>query len=207
MRAVYEGLYFLDAKCVFVTERTVLRGALDGLKLLVLPEASHVPDDVAGRILDWARGGTTVLAVGPCLTHDDLNRRRAAEPPAGTTAPIAEVQATEGALGKGRIIRLDPPSDLGAYRALGDELLARVGAKRPVRVVNEKGGQVDGVEMRSAANDGERLYYLINMNKSAVVVDLTPRPRAAQDLITGKEIGFPCEMACLEVLLLQGNGS
>ena len=190
LRAAYEGMFFLDAKCVFVTERTVLAGALDGLKVLILPRASHAPLPVVTAVAAWVQRGGVLLAVGPCFTHDQANR------------PIATALADTPA-GKGRIILRTAPENWDQYHRLGDELLAQAGVARPIRAVDAEGQPITGIELRTTLRNGRRLIYLINMNKAKATVSLQGLDRPVVDLITARRIDWPYALSPLEVLLLE----
>ncbi len=196
MRAAYEGLFFLDAKCRFVTDRTLLTRGLDGLKLLVLPRVSHLPAPALDAILAWVRKGGTVLALGDCLTHDDLDQTIAGK----LSWPAKSGQIK---LGGGKIVyHPTSPQDWEEYNALGEKLFTQAGLSRPVRAVRGDGKPAVGIELRTTVHNGRRLVYLINMNNSEVEVRLRDVSGPAKDLITDRAIGWPCKLPSLGVLLL-----
>ncbi len=196
MRAAYEGLFFLDAKCRFVTDRTVLTSGLVGLKVLILPRVSHLPGPAADAILAWVRKGGAVLALGDCFTHDDLDR-----PLVGKLSwPTTSGQIR---LGRGRMVyRPTPPEDWEAYNALGEKLFSETGVSRPIRAERTDGKPAVGIELRTTVWNGHRLVYLINMNNNVEEVRLRGVSGPARDLITGRIIGWPCRIPSPGVLLL-----
>ena len=153
LRAAYEGTFFLDTKTLFVTEPTVLTGALDGLKVLILPQTSHVPRPVVEQVTEWVRAGGLLLAIGPRFTQDEAQR-------ASDTA-LADIP-----MGKGRIITRAAPQDWDEYHRMGDRILTEAGVRRPIRAVGDQRRPVTGIELRATVRDGRRLVYLINMRST-----------------------------------------
>lgn len=201
MRAAYEGTFFLDAKVTFVTELTVLRSGLGGLKLLLLPSTSHVPAPVADAIRNWIGDGGTVWLIGNCLTHDTASRPL---PPWPDFRParVGGADLQRATLGKGQVVKMQSQSELDPYRTVGEALLAETRVTRPRRVVGPDGKGLDGVEFRLVKRDGRELMYFINMNKATVSVNLDPRPAGpVRDLLNGGAIQFPIKLAPLEVAL------
>jgi hypothetical protein len=76
MKNVYNAMLGLDAPVRFVSSRQVTAGKLDGVKLLVVPAAKYVFDDVAEAVLDFARAGGTVVMTPESFTHDEYARPR-----------------------------------------------------------------------------------------------------------------------------------
>jgi len=64
LRTLYDGTVYLDAPTRFVTERQIAEGRLQSLKLLVLPGVEYQNRGTQSSILDWVRGGGT-LVVSP----------------------------------------------------------------------------------------------------------------------------------------------
>jgi len=184
--AAFEGTFFLDTKCAFVSERTALAGGLDDLKLLILPHTSHVPAPVAEAVLAWVKDGGTLLAIGTCFTHDQANR------------PLPIKLASED-----RIIVRRSPTNWDGYHQLGEQVFAEAGIARPIRVVDPQGDFVKGIEMRTAMWNDRRLIYLVNMNKTPTDVALKGFDRPVTDLLTALKITWPHTMSPLAVLLLE----
>lgn len=179
MRAAYEGTFFSDTKVSFVTERTVMEGALNRLKLLIVPSASHVPVPVAKRITTWTGRGGRLVLFGECLTRNERNQ--------------ALPRPSQDAAG---IVRLPATADPQAYSQALEPILAKT-VRRPYRAAT------DGVEMRTAATDRGRLFYAINMNKAPVTLDLSPRPQGAlAELRTQRPVRLPLRLAPLQVVVI-----
>ncbi|MBI2299231.1 MAG: hypothetical protein HYU66_09880 [Armatimonadetes bacterium] len=184
LRSAYEGTFFLDAKMGFVTERTVLRDGLRGVKLLAVPEATHVPAPVREAILEWVREGGTLWLAGDALSRDDRDR------------PLP-------ALGRGRIVRTKAGADYDAWRTQAEKLYTLAGVEQTRRVVTPAGRSVDGVECRTVRLGGRELVYLINMNKAPVAVTISPAPPRLRDLVHDQSLQLPLHLEPLDVVLTE----
>ncbi|MBI3920320.1 MAG: beta-galactosidase, partial [Armatimonadetes bacterium] len=203
LRSAYEGLFFLDTKVGFVTERTVQREGLRGVKLLVLPQTSHVTERAAEAIVDWVKEGGTLLVVGDGLQKNDANQPLPVALPKGDPQTLGGMSVRVAAMGKGRFVFLPAGQDLGVYHQLGEALLDRAGVSRSLRVKVNASGAPHGVEMRSAETaSGTRLIYVINMNKVPVEVSFNQSVAGFRDLLTGKRVAEPEKLEPLQVLLL-----
>jgi hypothetical protein len=61
LRTLYDGTVYLDAPTRFVTERQIAEGRLQSLKLLILPGVEYQNRATQSGILDWVRGGGTLV--------------------------------------------------------------------------------------------------------------------------------------------------
>lgn len=185
MRAVYEGTFFLDTKVSFVTERTVREGGLDRLKLLIVPEASHLPAPAAQAVVRWSQQGGRLVLAGECLRKDERNR------------PLTDV----GLNGRS-VLRVEASGDPTHYSTTLAPVL-RATMRRPYRAVDGDGQFLDGVEMRTTVGESGRLFYAINMNKTAVTFDLSPRPQGALvELLHQQRAELPISLQPLDVVIL-----
>jgi hypothetical protein len=202
MRAAYEGTFFLDAEVTFVTERTVLRDGLQGLKVLLLPAASYVPTPVAEAIWEWVRGGGTVWMIGDSLTHDAADRTLPLNRLSWPLIRLGWLVMPRAPLGHGQVIQMPSGLKTEVYHAVGEDLFTQVGVDRPRRVVDADGTPLDGVEFRTVQWKGRELVYFINMNKATVTVTLAPSPAGPlQDLLNGGTVEFPLTLEPLAVVL------
>ena len=189
LRAVYEGTFFADTKVGFVTERTIAEGALAGIKLLLVPAASHVPEHTARAVAEWADAGGALVLVGDCLVRDRRNRLLPELLPerAHSLVPLAEA--------------LDPDCCRAALEPVIEQSVSR-----PFRAVDTAGEPLIGVEMRTVETVEGRLVYAINMNREPVTFDLLPRPQATLiDLLGRKSIELPRTMPPLDVMVLRAK--
>jgi len=188
LKLAYEAGFFSDTKLGFVTERTIAEGALDDLRLLILPEASHVPANVYGRIRSWAAAGGELVTIGGCLSHDERDRPLpdGAQVPGAVTGPWS-----------------DDPVRL---RAELEPILER-SLSRPWRAVNARGELLSEVEMRTVKTESGRLWYAINMGKQGTELDLLPRPASpVVDLLSGRPVTLPLKLEPLGVVILSEVG-
>lgn len=189
-KAVFEGAYFADTVCDFITESQVEAGDLENYKLVVVPYAAHTPDGVLGAFNRYINKGGTVVAIGPCFTHDEYGRER-----------------KQGLVSSGRgnlKIYPDPLSPY-AYRDILNRLLDETGVARPVRVKGLHEEPVWGVNLRTVEQDGRRLVSLLNLSRKPETVRLTggvPIERAL-DLLANREVTLPLTLAPLEPVLLK----
>jgi hypothetical protein len=61
LRTLYDGTVYLDAPTRFVTERQIAEGRLRSLKLLILPGVEYQNRATQSAVLDWVRGGGTLV--------------------------------------------------------------------------------------------------------------------------------------------------
>jgi hypothetical protein len=189
MAATFEGAYFVDTTCDIVTERQALAGNLGNYKIVVAPQASHVPDDVAKAFQDYIASGGLVMTVGECFTHDEYGRAR------NTTLEQA---------GPGRLVAYPGPLTGRAYREILDGLLDEAQCDRPVRIEGEYGEPIWGVNLRTVEHNGKRLVSLVNFSRRnhTVVLDTDASIVRAVNLFNNTEVPQPLSLAPLEPLLL-----
>ncbi len=186
---VYRALDFIGAPTKFVTERTMERGALDGLKVLVVPGAPYLPEASYRRILDFVgRGGALVLVGEEALKFDEWGRAR----------DLSSLQS-------GRVRRLSlwelSPQEL-AQELRG--ILRAYDSLPPVKVSTLEGRIPWGVEWRATRFGDGWLVYLLNLNLEGVEVRLEPPPGRweASELISGEKVSFDLELGPFATRLL-----
>lgn len=74
MRACYEAARCLDAAVTFVSEKQLLAGRADRFKLLIIPAATYVPEDVFQAIDRYVKAGGHVLVLPESLLADEYLR-------------------------------------------------------------------------------------------------------------------------------------
>ena len=188
-QAAFEGAYFTDAVCDFVTERQVEAGALTRYKLVVVPRAAHAPDAVVRAFQEYIANGGTVMTVGPCFTHDEYGHAR---------------QQRLVRSGSGRLAIYPDPLTPYAYRDILDHLLEATGAARPVRLEGEYGEPVWGVNLRAVESRGQLLVSLLNLSHEPKRVRLVAKTpvRCFVDMVNDKETAFPLTVSPLDPVLL-----
>ncbi len=160
----------LDAPIGFATDKMIRAGRLAGVKLLIVPGAKQVQNDVLQKIEEFAAAGGKVLLQGECLTQDEYGRPRAAEF-AGAAAALRAESAKADEL-------------VAAF----DAAFAAAKVSRPVRTLLVEGGPAWPLECRYAEVDGERVVYLVGLNKAEISVKLQAEAPFAgwEDLISGE---------------------
>lgn len=175
LRQVYAGLYFLDTPIGFVTDKMLSKGIDKNIKLLVIPQAKYVTDEVYQAIEAYARSGRKLVMVDPSsLTYDEKNQARQIK--SLLKLPNVSVQQTS--------------QDAKQTWQSFDSLLDESGVARPVRVTDSAGRPVWKIESRTVQDGSRRLVYLINMNHETREVSLKSADAIslARDLITEESV-------------------
>lgn len=107
--------------------------------------------------------------------------------------------------GKGKIYYCAIPLKPQSYATLLEAVLAETGVERPIRVLDDTGASVWGVEARACEYQGDILMYAINLLSEAVTVHLAgPRPvQAVHDLIADQGLGSRFRLAPLQTVILR----
>jgi hypothetical protein len=75
--------------------------------------------------------------------------------------------------------------------------------RSPYRAVDGDGQFLDGVEERTAVGESGRLFDAINMSRTAVTFDLSPRPQGQLiDLLSQQRAELPISLQPLDVVVL-----
>lgn len=188
-KAAYEGMYFTDAVCDFVTERQIETGAMDHYKLVIVPHATHAPEAVVKAFQTYIEKGGAVMIVGPCFTHDEYGRSRK--------------HGLEQA-GSGRLVVYPDALSPNAYRDILGDLLDEIGVVRPVRLEGSYKEPVWGVNLRAVQYQGKMLVNLLNLTREPkqVCLIMNPPVRGGMDLITNQECRFPFQAIPMEPVLI-----
>jgi beta-galactosidase GanA len=73
LRNTYEAALYLDAKATLISENQIRSGWLARYKVILVPSASHVPAEVAEKLLEFvAQGGTLVLSPNSLVGNEYL---------------------------------------------------------------------------------------------------------------------------------------
>ncbi len=193
-KAAFEGAYFADMACDFITERQAETGGLARYKMVVVPRAAHALNTVVRAFQEYVEQGGSVMLVGSCFTHDEYGKSRKQR----------LVRA-----GSGKLAVYPDALSPYAYRDILGGLLDETGAARPIRLEGLYGEPLWGVNLRSVDYGGKRLVSLLNLSRGPQTVRLiTKAPiQHARDLIADKETRIPLTLASMEpVLLLLDTG-
>ena len=172
LRQVYAGLYFLDTPIGFVTDKMLSRGVDERIKLLVVPRAQYVADEVYQAIEAYALAGRQLVLVdATCLTRNEKHQPR-------QTAALLNLPNVRTLQSRDR--------DAQQYWQEFDHLFDACGVVRPIRIRDQAGRAVWKVESRTVAAGERRLVYLINMSREPrqVSLEMDGTIQRARDLIT-----------------------
>jgi len=179
LRGAYEALSFLGLPLGFVTERQLARYASGGdvplplraAKVVIVPEATHVPADVLTGLARLHRQGRALECVGDCFLLDEYLRERREQPSFGT--PI------------------DQPDDTRELLRTFEQRLPAWGVARRIRLVNEDGEPAWGVELRATRYRNRWVANICNHLWDPQMVRLLVDGKATTgtDLISGKVTG------------------
>jgi Beta-galactosidase len=190
VKAAYEGAYFTDAVCDFITERQLAAGKASDYPLIIVPRATHATNATVGALQQHIASGGVVMTVANSLSHDEYGRPR-----------------TEGLLqeGSGRLVAYPDPLTPYAYRDIIDGLLDSVGCERSVRVKGAHEEPLWGVHCRTVIYDGDLLVSLVNQARIAQTVTLETAQTitSAVNLFDNQEVGLPVTLKPLDPVLLR----
>ncbi len=174
----YEALSFLGVPLGFVTERQLARDAagetplpLRSAKVIVVPQATHVPDASLAALAKFKAAGGKVVCVGECFGFDEYKRAR---------KPARQVGE--------RIARPETSAEL--HQAF-ESLMSQWGVERRVRATDGRGNSAWGVEVRYARRQGRWIVNLCNHTRVAATVrlQLDGKPVGGMNLLTGMPVG------------------
>ena len=82
---------------------------------------------------------------------------------------------------------------------------ALVGGTLPeiVRPVNAHGYPLEGVRSRYVTHEGESYLYIVNLRRDPAMVYVSGLADSGRDLIRGRDIQFPKELAPLDPMLIR----
>jgi hypothetical protein len=188
MQTAYEGMFFEGIKLGFVSERKIQAGVLDDYKLLIVPAASHVTDEVVEKVQQFAARGGTVVLVGECFTFDHRCQKRKA------------------LLKNENIFRCASLVDAAHARSELSSWLDKLSLRPAVAVLSKQ--SFPTVEWRyvNSPSQGE-LLYLLNIGHKPVKVFLNRqgKPVEGVDLRTGEAVSASSELEPLGLHLLKIN--
>jgi len=204
MDAVYEGLNFTGVQLGLVTDRMAAAGDFGGAKALVLPAATHVPDEAFAGLERFVQEGGKLLVVGrDNLRFDRFSRER---DPARVRALLAGAMVLPE--DDARTAAAAGPQQAGAQRRLHArlvEIVDRLGLEPGWRLAGERGQAPWGVEFRTARLGNRRLLNAVNYLKRPrrVMLVADGKPARGRDLISGREVGPTLDLAPLQPVLVE----
>jgi hypothetical protein len=165
----------------YITEEQCVNGALDGLKILVLPNTPALGDGAFQKIAEFVEAGGTVARTGTPIPYNergfsrgDLIRNT------GNTVLVRGLN-----LPTEYLHAMDAATVLGALPQIP-------------RAITVQGYPVEGVKTRYVEYEGGYYIYMLNIRKEPVSVALATQVNRGRDLIQGQDVEFP---ATLEPLM------
>lgn len=182
----YEGAAFGGYNVRYISEEQCVNGALDGLKILMLPDTPAVGDGAFKKISEFVEAGGTVARTGAPIPYNergfsrgDLIRNT------GNTVLVRGLN-----LPTEYLHAMDAATVLGALPQIP-------------RVITRQGYPVEGVKTRYVEFEGNAYLYVINLRKEPVYVTLATQVSRGRDLIHGEDMEFPATLAPLTPRLLK----
>jgi hypothetical protein len=186
LRAAYEGVSFGGRKAGFVTERQVAEGALDGVRVLVLPKVRALPDEAFAAVSNYIEQGGIVIRTPNQIPYDGRGHSR----------PAVIVSTLQTVLVRG----LDTPT---AYFHAIEAAWATGLLPDVPRPSNEFGYLLEGVKSRFVEVDGQAYLYLVNLRQQPVRCGLSGVYSGGYDLIQGRPVRFPAVLSPLDPMLIR----
>jgi beta-galactosidase len=187
----YENIYFLNIPTDFVTEKRILDTKISDYKILLVPSAFYVKDEVFDEIQAFAeRGGIVLLSGEGALSCNEYGRKR----------------DISGLLQLHTVRELSDPKEL--YVAVKGDL-EKAGIKSDI-VLDVKTAtnseMANTVEYRSIVCDSRLICYAINLGKEKIKVALRDKDgkvlTQSKDLISGRQFEGEIPLASMEVVML-----
>ncbi len=182
----YEGAAFGGYNVRYITEEQCVNGALDGLKILVLPNTPAVGDGAFQKISEFVEAGGTVARTGAPIPYNergfsrgDLIRNT------GNTVLVRGLN-----LPTEYLHAMDAATVLGALPQIP-------------RAITRQGYPVEGVKTRYVEHEGNAYLYLVNLRKEPVYITLATQVSRGRDLIQGQDVEFPATLEPLVPRLLK----
>lgn len=182
----YEGAAFGGYNVRYITEEQCANGALDGLKILVLPNTPALGDEAFKKIGEFVEAGGTVARTGTPIPYN------------------------ERGFSRGDLIRNTGNTVLVRGLNLPTEFLHAMDAATVLgalpqipRAITRQGYPVEGVKTRYIEFEGATYLYIVNMRKEPVYVTLATQVSRGRDLIQGQDVEFPTTLQPMEPRLLK----
>jgi hypothetical protein len=182
----FEGAAFAGYCLRFITESQIARGALQSIKVLILPDTLSVSDETFEKLSAYVEEGGSIARVGTPIPYNErgLSRSDVIRSTANTVLVRGMNLPTE------YLHAMDAAQEAGTLPEIP-------------RPINPFGYPLEGVRSRSVTYDNEDYLYIINLRKEPVNCYLTGVSRSGYDLIRGREVEFPRELTPLEPMMIR----
>ena len=185
-RFAYEGLSFSGYQVRYVTENQCLQGALDRLKVLVIPETPAVRDQTFAAIQKYVENGGTVAKVGKPIPYNERGQSR--HDVIRNTGKTVLVRGMN--LPTEYLHAMDAAIELGSLHAIP-------------RPINASGYPLEGVKTRYVEYGGQHYLFVLNLRNERVLCHLAGPQQSGIDLVLGREVRFPKELPPLDPMLIR----
>ncbi len=186
VKRAYEGCHTFGFKVEFLTEEDCEGGALDRVKILVIPDVLSMSDKAFLAVDKYISNGGIAIRQGKPIAYNPSGLARQ-----DTLTTSARTILIQG---------IDSPT---SYLHALDAACALNGAPSVPRAINASQYPLEGVKTRFVEYDGNAYLYAINLRKTAETVYLAGRYASGLDLIGGATAKFPMTMNPLEPMLLR----
>jgi len=185
-RFAFEGCSFAGYKTGYISERQIAAGGLKSVKVLVVPDTPAVSEAAFPLIKEYMQGDECVIRTSTSITFDERGRsRRDIITPGrrtihvrGENLPAEYLHAMDGVMRFGTL-------------------------PRTPRIVNSFGYTLEGVKSLHVEHEGNDYLYLVNLRKTDQVCHMHDGPCAGRDLIGGRDVRFPVNLAPLDPMLIR----
>lgn len=185
-RFAYEGLSFSGYQVRYVTESQCVAGALERLKVFVIPETPAVRDETFAAIQKYVENGGTVARVGKPIPYNERGQSR--HDVIRNTGKTVLVRGMN--LPTEYLHAMDAAIELGALEAIS-------------RPINSSGYPLEGVKTRHIQYEGHDYLFVLNLRREPVLCHLAGPRQSGKDLICGRQVQFPEQLPPLQPMLVR----
>ena len=203
LEKAYTGLFFLDTKIDFITEDQINNGELSNYRLLVAPKANYINEETYRKIKDFVYNGGSLFVTKESLLLNEYGIGR---------DPFFSAKDGEAAkYGSGTVYYYGvnfSQTNERAYQDALNKVLDLAGINRPIRILDEKGNNYWGIEMRFVNKGDSRIIYLLNLTDKSARINIKgiSSKGEVKDLITGNKTEIsPLAIEPLGILLLRAE--
>lgn len=188
VRRAFEGCSFAGHKLCFLTEQQLAEGALDGVKVLVLPDTPALSNAAFAALERLSQDSKDI---GIVRTTETIAYDERGQPHGHVIAFGPEAVLLRGG---------DPPY---AYLEALDEITARGYLPDIPRAVNASDYPLEGVKTAYLEMHGGPYLYILNLRKDPVACYLTRGIVGGTDLLTKNTLDFPRTIPPLTPMILR----
>jgi hypothetical protein len=182
----FEGSSFGGYNVRFITEEQCAEGALENLKILVIPDTPAVSNRTFDQLNAFVEAGGTVARTGAPIPYNSRGFSRDAL--IQNTANTVLVRGLN--LPTEYLHAMDAATVLGALPQIP-------------RTVTRQGYPIEGVKSRFIEFQGEQYLYVLNLRKEPTYCTLATQTRTGRDLIHGEDVTFPTTLEPLVPMLIK----